>query len=401
MALFVVLTERLARVKQSFDRDLYMSSKAVNRLLASFALFALVVTQATHAGFRPSFSLDMCAWDSTHIAVVSVTPDDGVFRVIESLKGDLKIGETVTVPDLRPAVGAVSISRYVPSQPFDHTDEQGISGRIPRQPIGSQIVLFLKEVQEGNLPEQGKTLQRGRQWQPASLYGGMKVSAVWIDGGHVFCFQQPQNPGPSRLRLCRERDQLSLPTLTTRTKDIVRTQDKLVRALRLEDRNTRIEELTAIAYGDVWYGARQGAVQGLGKAGPTALPAIQKILRRPPVPYDMRYIMGAVVEAAGPDAGNELARMLEQDLKFWRTEGPNLTNGWWNQDPTPEAPLRLKYDETIEVIRALDLLRYRPASRAAAELRDFWVSLPQLNDPSGLNQMAQECGLLVKHLSDQ
>ena len=34
-----------------------------------------------------------------------------------------------------------------------------------------------------------------------------------------------------------------------------------------------------------------------------------------------------------------------------------------------------------------------------AELRDFWLSLPQLNDPSGLNQMAKECDHLVKHLS--
>jgi len=59
----------------------------------------------------------------------------------------------------------------------------------------------------------------------------------------------------------------------------------------------------------------------------------------------------------------------------------------------------VKYDETIELVRALDHERYRPATLTAAELRDFWLSLPQLNDPSGLNQMAKECDHLVKHLS--
>ena len=30
--------------------------------------------------------------------------------------------------------------------------------------------------------------------------------------------------------------------------------------------------------------------------------------------------MGAVVEVAGPDAGNELERLLQQNLNFWRTQ---------------------------------------------------------------------------------
>jgi hypothetical protein len=58
----------------------------------------------------------------------------------------------------------------------------------------------------------------------------------------------------------------------------------------------------------------------------------------------------------------------------------------------------VKYDETIELVRALDHERYSPATRTAAELRDFWLSLPQLNDPSGLDQMVEECDLLVRHL---
>ena len=195
-----------------------MRSTVLKRLLASFAVLALVLAQPTHAGFRPSFSLDICAWDATHIVVVAVTPDDDVFSVIQSLKGDLRIGESVTVPELRSDVDTVPISRYPQSQAFERTDEQGVSGRIPRQPIGSQIVLFLKQVQGKNAPYQETNLQDRRQWKPASLYGGMKVSVVWIDGGHLFCFQQLQNPGPSSFGRCRQWEQLDLPALIGRMK---------------------------------------------------------------------------------------------------------------------------------------------------------------------------------------
>ena len=355
-----------------------------------FAMFLLTVTQPTHAGFRPSFSLDSCTWDATHIVLVATTSEGDVFIVMESWKGDLKAGDTLKVPELKPDSDAVPISRYPEGEAFDHTDESGVSGRIPRQPVGSQIVLFLKQRQEKDASSQATNIQASGQWQPASVYGGMKVSVVWIDGGQLFCFQQQMNPGPSALGRCWQRTQMDWPALIGRIKDVLQTQDNLARVFRLEDRNARVEQLQAIVYGDVWYGARKEALQGLGKAGPSALPAIQQILDKPPVPYDSRDLIRALAEAAGENAGNELNRRLRQNLDFWRSRGHSLKNGWWNQDATPDAPLRVKYDETIELVRALDHERYRPATRTAAELRDFWLSLPQLNDPSGLNQMAKE-----------
>jgi hypothetical protein len=370
-----------------------------SNMLALFAAFLLIVAQPTHAGFRPSFTLDVCTWDATHIVLVAVTSEDDVLTVIESWKGDLRAGDVLQVPELRSDSDAVPISRYPKGQAFEHADESGISGRIPRQPVGSQMVLFLKQIQEKDAPSQGTSVQTRRRWQPASSYGGMKVSVVWIDGGQLFCFQQRENPGPSALGQCWQRVQLlDLTALIGRIEDVLRTQDNLVRVLRLEDRNARVEQLQAIVYGDVWYGARKEALQGLGKAGPSALQAIQQILDKPPVPYDSRDLIGALVEAEGQDAGNELDGLLRQNLDFWRSTGPTLKNGWWNQDATPDTPLRVKYDETIELVRALDHERYSPATRTAAELRDFWLSLPQLNDPSGLDQMVEECDLLVRHL---
>ena len=375
-----------------------MRSNLLKCLLPLFAIFLLTLTQLTHAGIRPSFRLDSCTWDATHIVLVAATSEGDVFSVVESWKGDLKTGDTLKVPELKPDSDAVLISRYTEGQAFEHTDESGVSGRIPRQPVGSQMVLFLKQHEEKDALSHATNIQASGQWQPASLYGGIKVSVVWIDGGQLFCFQQRMNPGPSALGRCWQRTQMELLALIGRIKEVLQTQDNLARVLRLEDRKARVEQLQAIVYGDVWYGARKEALEGLGKAGPYALPAIQQILHKPPVPYDSRDLIRALAEAAGEDAVNELNRRLQQNLDFWRSTGRSLKNGWWNQDPTPDAPLRVKYDETIELVRALDHKRYRPATLTAVQLRDFWLSLPQLNDPSGLNQMAEECDHLVKHL---
>jgi hypothetical protein len=364
-----------------------------------FAIFLLSVTQSTEAGIRPSFWLDSCTWDATHIVLVATTSQGDVFTVMQSWKGDLKARDTLKVPELKPDSDAVAISRYPAGEAFDHIDESGISGRVPNQPVGSQMVLFLKSRKEKHAASQATNIQASGQWKPASLYGGMKVSVVWIDGGQLFCFQQQMNPGPSALGPCTQRTQMDLPMLIGRIKDILQTQDHLARLPRLEDRNARMEQLQTIIYGDVWYGARKAALQGLGKTGPSALPVIQQMLDRPPVPYDSEDLVKALAQAAGEDAGNELNRRLRQNLDFWRSRGHSLKNGWWNEDPAPDAPLRVKYDETIELIRVLDHERFRPAIRPAAELRDFWLSLPQLNDPSGLNQLAEECDHLVKHLS--
>src|ERR1700733_11774066 len=70
------------------------------------------------AGIRPSFSLEDCSWNATHIVMVETTADDAVFSVVESWKGDLLPGNSVTVPELKPDKGAVSISTLQTPEKF-------------------------------------------------------------------------------------------------------------------------------------------------------------------------------------------------------------------------------------------------------------------------------------------
>jgi hypothetical protein len=53
---------------------------------------------------------------------------------------------------------------------------------------------------------------------------------------------------------------------------------------------------------------------------------------------------------------------------------------------------------TYQLIVALELTHYSGALNTAIQLRDFWRSLPQLDDPSGLNQIAEECDKLIGQL---
>src|SRR5262249_38525749 len=109
-------------------------------------------------------------------------------------------------------------------------------------------------------------------------------------------------------------------------------------------------------------------------------------------------VMGTYVQAGGDGLKEELSSRLKAELAFWKIKGPSLTRGWWNEDARPEAPLRQRYMATLELLRGLKASRPISALNPAIQLRDFWRSLPQLNDPSGINQMADECEELVQDL---
>jgi hypothetical protein len=49
-------------------------------------------------------------------------------------------------------------------------------------------------------------------------------------------------------------------------------------------------------------------------------------------------------------------------------------------------------------VHGLEQVGYPGALDTAIRLRDFWRSLPQLNDPSGLDQMTDECDKLITQL---
>lgn len=350
--------------------------------LAGFVVFLTLGAIPVDAGIRPSFSVDHCSWNAMHIVLVPTTPKDGVFSVVESWKGNLKPGDSLEVPELKPNKDSVPISSFPKPQGLGSEDTQGISEQIPRQPVGSRMILFLKKKEEGNVasPSAGNTM--GTQWESASGVGGMKVSAVWIDGAKSYCFIQWMNPGPSALSECLSFQAMSsdVAVFTARIQRILQVQKHLAETMAMKNHpEARADRLGRIALGDVWEAQRE-ALDALGKSGTVALPEILQVMDEPPVPYDGEVTIRAFVEAAGKDSGKLLHARLQQHLIYWKAVGPTLTPNWLDQLIEPGASLFVKFNETVLLIRELDRKHYAPATQTVAELHDFWVSQPLLCD---------------------
>jgi hypothetical protein len=342
-----------------------------------FAIGAIPVD----AAIRPTFSLDGCSWNATHIVLVQTTRKDGAFSVVESWKGDLKPGDSLDVPELKPNKDAVAISSYPKPPGFDSQDREGISEQIPRQPVGSRMILFLRKKEQSGAASPSEGNASGTQWEPAG--SGMKVSALWIDGGKGFCFQQWNNPGPSALAECAQFPASSsdVAVFTVRIQRVLQVQKYLAETMAMKNHpEVRADRLGGIALIDVWEAQRE-ALDALGKSGTVALPEILQVMDKPPVPYDGNVTMLAFVEAAGKHRGKLLHARLQQDLIYWKAVGPTLTPNWLDQLVEPGASLFVKFDETKLLIGELDKELYAPAAQTAAELRDFWVSQPVLYDP--------------------
>lgn len=353
-----------------------MRRKLASVRLAEWLILLAFVAIPLDASFRPSFDLDPCSWNATHIVLVQTTANEGVFSVVESWKGDLKPGELLELPEIKPNENAVPISSYPKPAGFDLQDRMGISEQIPRQPVGSRMILFLKK-------QEGSGAGTPVKWKPASAWGGMKVSVLWIDGGKAFCFQQGENPGPSALSQCgrwplRSSD---VAIFTARIQEVLQAQRDLTETLALKDVDVRAKRLGRIAL-DAVYPAQKEAIDALGKAGTVALPEILQVLDKPPGRfYDGDALIRVFVEAAGKDSGTQLHARLRQDVIYWKTVGPTLTQDWLGQLIEVGSPLFVKFNETSLLVRELDKEHYAPAAQTAAELRDFWVSQPLLFDP--------------------
>jgi hypothetical protein len=75
-------------------------------------ILLVVLDHPAFSAIRPSFSLDYSSWHATHIVLVITTSTGGTFEVVESWKDDLRVGELLVIPELRPTSKAIPISRY-------------------------------------------------------------------------------------------------------------------------------------------------------------------------------------------------------------------------------------------------------------------------------------------------
>src|SRR5258708_20871521 len=162
--------------------------KAIRMLSSLFVV--LGACSAASGGIRPSFLSDTCSWRATDIVVVTEGKEiDGVFTILEILKGDLKVGATIKVPELAEfkAKDARSISGWLGQK--QRTGE-------PQFVTGAKMILFLRDRTKlaSNTDDDGdeylknRAREKSARWQSANIMGDeVKYSTAWIEQGQVYC----------------------------------------------------------------------------------------------------------------------------------------------------------------------------------------------------------------------
>jgi hypothetical protein len=338
------------------------------------------------AGFAPSFYLDGCAWEASHVVVVSEGDKiDGIVEVLESWKGDLEKGERITVPEL--AVFANKKKRVVSRRLFDDINNSG----IPDPVTCSRMILFLVKKQEKARPGVVAKVT----WLPTHpMWNRIDASTVWVEKGQVYAFAQEINPGPSKLIPwgMNERE------FSRQVTDILKARSAVDRALSLR----QPDKLAAAILPMIRSGRefiRGETVKALGNGGPNVLPAIRQVLEDNKLAHYYEDAINSLAKAGGAAVGPELTRILQAELAFWRAKGPKLERGWWNgggEIPWGKVEvLRDRYCTTLAVIRSLGAVRYAGCKNSVKAFGDYWRSLPQLHE---VIPMSETCDAVIEKL---
>jgi hypothetical protein len=344
------------------------------------------------AGIRPSFLLVDCSWSATHVVVVSQGEKlDGNFQVVESWKGDLKKGSRLKIKEL--AAFAPKATRAIEAR------DKKRNPPPPTHVSGSRMILFLKKnVAPAKAREGEKAAGKEGEisWAPAGFFKDVRVSVAWVEHGETYGFVQIMNPGPSAL--------ISLESTEKQMRghvlEICKTQEALGKASALPDPTRRAEALVPFVHSERFQ-VRHEAFNALGGCGEAALPSLRKMLQDPSLAGKHGAVVKALAQAGGERVGPELTKLVEVELAFWKKTAPGLQVGWWGGNNLTEAEqqhLQNRYGKVLEAIYALEKIRFSGCRNAVTAFRDYWRSLPQLEDRSGLNQMSEACDSLLHAL---
>lgn len=353
--------------------------KLFRTLILLSCLFATCA--AALGAIRPSFQPEESAWLATDIVVVTEGKAiDGVVQVIETLKGDLKPGAILTLPEL--AEFKAKEARLIDNGSWLKTGPD-------RFITGNRMILFLRdqtkipaedEEQNGSVETEGKSLR----WSGAHpLAREIKYSTAWIEEEKLYALFQLTNPGPSVL--CRT--SLTGTSLRNLIGRVTRDQTALNAAAALPDASDRAQALRPFINSSMPL-ARDAAFVKLTECGSAALPALRAELEDGSNPVILDDVVEALAKVGGRDAGPLLTKFLAGELEFWKRTAPALDLHWRrgtgfgsNQIEALKAvePLDYRVTALLHTIYALRALRYAESANLVADVSNLWRSLPQMN----------------------
>ena len=359
----------------------------------TLVLLLLVLPPSASAGIRPSFFPEECSWRATDIVVVTEGKKiDGIFVVLETWKGDLQPGETITIPEM--AEFKAKDARLIDKWNWLQKEKEP-----PEYVTGERMILFLRDAKK--VPEDLDRDKQGNKtssrWISANSMGSeMKYSTVWVDKGKLNWFVQQINPGPSLL----SRIKITEAELKSEVFSVLSIQNSLNAALAIADPALRAEGLAPFAHHTI-YRAREQAFAALAECGEAALPVLRRMLHNDSIRKLHAKVIETFAKASRKTAGPELTRWVETEFEFWKQTAPALEVGWWNgaglgpirADGLDKVqPLRDRWMALYQAVQALGEIRYTNAEPVLTEMRDFWRSLPQLYG----DQISEACDKILR-----
>lgn len=313
-------------------------------------LVLLLPAMPVAADLRPAFSLRLCAQRAADIAFVdTVSTEKGTFRVLEVWKGPLKKGAEIEVPPLS------NLAR-------------------------GKMVLFLG----GDKKKPGGTVF----WEPAGF--NMKTSVVWVKGDGLTAIQQPTNPGPAyetKLWYMPKQAQLKLAQLKAYVKKVAESGRLLQKAKQAKRAEDKVAACSGIINIKGAYVHHDEALKILAKCGRPAIATLTKYVNGRPVSHQRNRAIPALAEAGGRTVLPELAKMLADELAYWKKTAPTLKRGWWVHT-TCEAWIRR--ERAGRLAHAFRKRPYAPAKPTLVELRDLFRATPAIEDDDRVSSVADD-----------
>jgi hypothetical protein len=356
-------------------------------LLAGIGL-AIGFPKNIQAEEKPSFHAEMAAWNATHIVLATEGEKiNGRLEVRESWKGDLKPGEEINVPELKqfqPDAARAIGRRYTFTKEKPDT--------LPKTVTCQRMVLFLVRGEAAD----GKESPAWRSAMTVSNHPlPMAVSVAWLEGEEAIAIQQVMNPGPAVLMPLRENAKefrAFVAQVAANQRDMQTIAKEGDLSLRATAFRRHVESKS--------YFVRNAAFEGLSRCGSAAVPVLEGILKDEALVRLHGFAVTALAKTEGIDALPLLVEIIDAEIAFWKGTAPELPVGWWNKglDDKRQEYLRNRYGRVVQAVFALDRHPDPRAAEVITRLRDFWRSLPQLEDRSGLSQISERCTSILKKL---
>ncbi|HVZ19044.1 MAG TPA: hypothetical protein VG897_18145, partial [Terriglobales bacterium] len=206
-------------------------------------------------------------------------------------------------------------------------------------PVGEsdRLVVFLRR--PGALPEwtpRPDLPVASSGWESASyMDADLRISAVWIQDGVTYAFQQTMNPGPTQLT----RLPMSEAELRKSIQLVLKLRDDMDRAVANPDPVERGQQLAALVCSENGI-ARMSALEKLERGGASETNVLFDLLSDRGLLGVHQEFIGVLVRKRAADP--RFAELLREETSYWLQECPALKPGWWFTAPASGSGANLR-----------------------------------------------------------